>query len=87
MAHVRYSPSATLLPDGRVLIVGGVGAKLESLASAEVYDASSGKFAPAGSMAKIRYGHTATLLPDGRVLVTGGVSDTGAISAAEVWRP
>jgi hypothetical protein len=87
MAHVRYSASAILLPDGRVLIVGGVGSNAQSLGTAEAYDPTTGRFSPAGSMAKIRNGHTATLLADGSVLVTGGVNDAGALSAAERWRP
>ena len=78
----RVYHTATLLHDGRVLVVGG-----ES-DSAEIYDPATATFTPTGSMAATRSMHTATLLADGRVLVLGGESDdTGSISSAELFDP
>ena len=80
MATARSSHAATLLPNGRVLIVGGSDGD-HALASAELYDPATGTFSSAGSMSKARDGATATLLPDGRVLICGGSAD------AEVYTP
>jgi hypothetical protein len=77
-------PSATLLPDGQVLVAGGEDAKFNALASAELYNPATGKFTPTGSMTTPRAGQSATLLPDGQVLIAGG---TGATAAAELYNP
>jgi N-acetylneuraminic acid mutarotase len=76
MLQARQFHSATLLPDGRVLVVGGVGilpdpAPRDELKSAEIYDPSTGDWSATGSMTRGRFGHAATLLRDGTVLVEG----------------
>src|SRR6266446_5765616 len=73
MATVRIAHTATLLPNGQVLVAGGNGS-IGTLASAELYDPASGLWRETGSMATARYSHTATLLPNGQVLVAGGAS-------------
>ncbi len=86
MTDRRGGHTATLLRDGRVLIVGGsTHAESYSATSAETYDPVTGTFSPTGAMATARMGHTATLLPDGRVLVTGGSNGTeGAVPTTEI---
>jgi len=85
--------SATRLADGRVLVVGGMGqsGSRPVLASAELYDPSSGTWTATGNMAVVRLGHIAALLPDGRVLVAGGFSNYSPaevpVPSAEVYDP
>jgi WD40 repeat protein len=95
-AEVPGGHTATLLSDGRVLIAGGDGDLTANsggpLASAELWDPKTGKFAPTGSMITSRDGHTATLLSDGRVLIAGGFglvsSGTyGVLASAELYDP
>src|SRR5262249_7091420 len=62
MTVSRYGHSATLLPDGKVLIAGGWDSQYKPLASAELYDPTSGTFIATGKMTEARAGHTATLI-------------------------
>jgi Galactose oxidase, central domain len=68
MTEARSVHTATLLPDGRVLIVGGLGAE----STAELYDPAGGRFTEAAPPLTPRVGHTATMLLDGRVLIADG---------------
>jgi hypothetical protein len=88
MHHARISHTATLLKDGRVLIAGGYGDRLES--AAELYDPNSGSFTETGSMSTARCKHTAGLLSDGRVLIAGGSDErgwNGNLNSAETYDP
>jgi hypothetical protein len=83
--------SATLLNNGMVLIVGGSDATGAPLASAELYDPTSGKFSFArGNLKTARFGHTATLLNNGMVLIAGGYNSTLGgfnVASAELYDP
>lgn len=84
----RFGHTATLLKNGKVLIVGGWTGRDASRRTAEVYDPTTGKFTPTGSLTVGRSGSTATLLPDGEVLVTGGVDRSeNALASAEIYNP
>ena len=89
MTVARAFHTATLLPNGKVLIVGGEeSASQPLLASAELYDPAAGTFTATGSMAMERKNHTATLLSNGKVLIAGGESDPNTIFAsAELYDP
>jgi hypothetical protein len=82
----RADHTATLLPNGQVLVAGGENAT-GFLASAELYNPSTGGWTVTGSMATPRIGHQATLLPNGQVLVSGGENTTGALASAELYNP
>src|ERR1700730_17108338 len=56
MSTARAAHTATLLPDGKVLIVGGMESEAVSLASAELYDPGTSRFTNAGNMTTRRVG-------------------------------
>ncbi len=88
MHFARVAHTATLLQDGRVLIVGGRGEKVNS--SAELYDPKTSRFTETGGLMTARYKHTAGLLPDGRVLIAGGSDErdwNGNLDSAEIYDP
>lgn len=89
MGTARHSHTATLLADGRVLVVGGNGSHLvgSQLASAEIYDPSTDTWSPTPDMTVPRVEHTATLLPDGGVFVAGGAEGDNYWSGSEIFDP
>ncbi len=92
MSVVRIHHTATLLPNGKVLVVGGdadAGFGIGPVySSAELYDPLTNSWSPAASMSTPRTLHTATLLANGKVLVAGGEDFTVGIKAsAELYDP
>lgn len=84
----RSGNTATLLPNGKVLVVGGSNLNSKNgigSASAELYDPTTGKFTTTGNLNTPRGGHTATLLPNSRVLVAGGENNEGHVASAEIY--
>ena len=86
MAQPRASGTATTLPDGRVLLVGGYpGEGRPPTAGIEVFDPTTVSFAAAGTLHAGRADHTTTVLPGGRILVVGGFGTDGeALASTEV---
>ncbi|MEP7272353.1 MAG: hypothetical protein ABI882_12685 [Acidobacteriota bacterium] len=80
----RYGHTATLLRDGKVLVVGGGSFPT----TAELYDPATGTWSYAGSVLR-RTGHDAVLLPNGQVLVAGGLNygDYFSVNNAELYDP
>lgn len=95
MTTPRWFHTATLLPDGRVLITGGTASSNANgssvLRSAELYDPATGAFSAAGNMTTERMWHAATLLNNGRVLIAGGlgifIGINNNLSSAELYDP
>ena len=87
MGWARRHHTATLLPDGRVLVTGGYDGGASVFASAEIYDPALGTWSLTGSMSTACYEHRATLLADGRVLVTGGADGSSIVASAEIFSP
>jgi hypothetical protein len=82
MHNARSSHTATLLNDGRVLIVGGDGL---SQASAEIFDPVTNTFTLLANTATTRrQSHGAVRLLDGRVFIAGGSSSA---MTAEIFDP
>jgi WD40 repeat protein len=86
LATARDFYTATLLPNGKVLVAGGFDGNIV-LAGAELYDPASGTWSVTGSLRTARVGPTATLLPNGKVLVAGGTTGDSNLASAELYDP
>lgn len=71
----RFGSAGAVLPDGRVLISGGVRDPESTdppLASTEILDPTLGTLTDGPSMSKGRSGHVTAVLADGSILIVGG---------------
>jgi len=87
MLEPRSGHTATLLPDGKVLIAGGMRRNQDFYKSAELYDPSTSRFQPTGEMSVGRVGQVAVLLRSGKVLIAGGWIGHGCTDSAELYDP
>ena len=89
MYPTRFGHTATLLKDGRVLIVGGQIFRGDWLLGQNlIYDPSSEAFSDAGNLQFDRWNHKAVLLQDGRVLIVGGYTGNhDPVLTAEIYDP
>ena len=88
MTSPRGGHAAALLPDGKVLLMGGFNNSSVALNSAELFDPATRTFtALASTMASRRAEFRAISLPDGKVLLTGGSSSDIAFNSAELYDP
>lgn len=81
----RTVPGLALLPNGKVLVVGGQDTGGPT-ATAELYNPATGVFSPTGSMALVRGRHTVTSLTNGKVLVVGSQVSSSPI-CTEIYDP
>ena len=85
MTTSRAAHTATLLPDGKVLVAGGFTGG-NHFASAELFNSATASFKSAANMSVARAGHTATLLSTGKVLIAGGYNGS-YLATAELYDP
>lgn len=94
--HARRSHTASLLPDGTVIVAGGsIGFEMGSTnppgTLCELYNPSLKSWANGNSLHSMRKGHTATVLADGSVVLVGGKNNSGTtatgVTAIESYDP
>ena len=87
-ASNREFATATVLPSGLVLVTGGLSVDYARLATAELYNPTTGLWVRTGDMHEARSKHTATLLQNGKVLVAGGLNASNyPLATAEIYDP
>ena len=90
LTNAPYQETATLLPNGQVIVCGGSDNNGNPTASVQLYDPATGKWTGTNAMNEARYSHTATLLNNGELLVVGGISDPstfGLAKTVELFNP
>ena len=88
LSSARTRAAATPLPNGKVLLSGGVTSGGTLLATAELYDPATGTWSPTGALSAPRAQHTSLLLATGKVLVLGGLGLYGSqLATAELYDP
>jgi len=90
MLTPRVLHTATLLPDGKLLVAGGVGTVngwAVGLSSAELFDPATGAWTETRGLSTVRHMHTATLLTNGSVLLAGGWGTNGVLASTELYVP
>jgi hypothetical protein len=88
LANDRRIPTATLLPDGTVLLAGGGSDTSQGtipIAASQVFQPASQTWSPVQLMVTPRVAHIAALLPNGSVLLAGGGGPAGELNSAELW--
>jgi hypothetical protein len=86
MAAPRLLHAAVLLPEGRVLVLGGFSGS-DYLQSVERLDPGAERWEPSRDMTTPRVAAASLLLPNGEVLVMGGFAGSGYLATAERYDP
>lgn len=85
MQTARVRHTATLLDNGKVLIVGGEDGPTQALNTVELYDPATQIWTQLPEMQEARCDHYAVLLPDNQVMVAGGWTDDGQVDLVEIY--
>jgi hypothetical protein len=86
MVSARSGHTVALLPDGRVLVMGGIDETGFATNAAETWDIATNTWSAAAPMLNARSGHASAVLSGGKVLVAGG-SFNGSIALVEIYDP
>jgi hypothetical protein len=92
MATGHGLATASLLPDGRVLVAGGaaLGGCCGGMTAADLYSPATGTWQAAANMNVAREVAASVVLPDGTVLMTGGyngITTTPYLASTEIYQP
>lgn len=88
LLSARAGHTATALPDGGLLVVGGFDAQARPMAAVERWQPAAQRWQALPSLGTPREGHAAVTLPDGRVMVLGGRDGAGeALRSTELFDP
>jgi hypothetical protein len=96
LAGKRAGPASTILPNGQILLAGGIGGSIlpsggTALRTCEIYDVSKGRWSAAASLRTVRGLMSTIVLRDGSFAVLGGVNGSltnpGAISDCDSYDP
>ncbi|CAF3707010.1 unnamed protein product [Rotaria sp. Silwood1] len=79
----RFSHTASVLPNGKVLVTGGYDA-FSAMNSTELYDPSTGTWQMTSHMNYARGSHSASVLKNGNVFVAGGLDSIG-LNTSELY--
>lgn len=88
MSVARSSHTATLLPNGKILVTGGYNGGGYALSSAEIYDPTTDTWTTSASMSYGRYRHQAVVLNSDSILIVGGrQGNVDGGGAMNIWAP
>jgi uncharacterized protein (TIGR03437 family) len=90
LGAARTRHTATLLTNGKVLVVGGLSVLnpcCRMAGAAELYDPATGNWSETGSPVTPRYNHAALRLANGKVLIVGGIGEPILPTNAEIYDP
>src|SRR5262249_12349374 len=82
----QLGTSSNSTTSGKVLVAGGINGS-SSVATAQLYDATTGSWGPAPSMSPARHQASATLLASGKVLFAGGIQNSTVLKSAALYNP
>jgi len=87
MTYQRAGHSATLLPTGKIVVVGGMKNTWgpdECHNTVEIYDIATNTWSAGGSLAYCRYDQAAHLLSNGKIMIVGGMGPTATSPTKDV---